>query len=151
LTFFVLELQGMSSSAPIVPTKVLGDPEELEKHLTMLQNGFNAETYAVAAVAVETDQTVDPNGILNINVGGANGVDINSVPPSLKEYGDRFIFAPPTVELERSEVQLHASVGLLSLMFLFFAVSKLVQPLNLMLLLCWAVGYYRSLHPTCTT
>ncbi|EFX86868.1 hypothetical protein DAPPUDRAFT_21791, partial [Daphnia pulex] len=41
-----------TSSAPIVPTKVLGDPEELERHLAMHQNG------AFQIVEMETIQMV---------------------------------------------------------------------------------------------
>ena len=77
-------LQGMSSSAPIVPTKVLGDPEELEKHLVMLQNGFPVGSYAAAATAVDGSNSQAPGG-----------------------FEDRFIFTPPILELQQSDVQLH--------------------------------------------
>lgn len=77
----------MSSSAPIVPTKVLGDPEELDRHLSMHQNGafaVAAEPFvAVAAVATEAGVAVIPS------------------------LDSRFIFAPPTLELAHSDVQLH--------------------------------------------
>lgn len=78
-------LQGISSSAPIVPTKVLGDPEELEKHLAMLQNGFPVGPYAAAAVV---DGIPQPSG----NIAG---------------FEDRFIFTPPILELQGSDILLH--------------------------------------------
>lgn len=34
----VLYFQALGSHAPIVPTKILGDPEELDRHL--VQNGY---------------------------------------------------------------------------------------------------------------
>ena len=94
LFFCVVKLcdvsQGMSSSAPIVPTKVLGDPEELERHLAMHQNGGF--------------QVVDPF------VGNANDLDNNAaLLGSIGAFDDRFIFTPPTLELQQSDVQLHAS------------------------------------------
>ena len=82
---FFFFLQGISSSAPIVPTKVLGDPEELEKHLAMLQNGFPVGPYAAAAAAASVDGIPHPGG----------------------GFDDRFIFTPPTLELAGSDVLLH--------------------------------------------
>jgi hypothetical protein len=79
----------MSSSAPIVPTKVLGDPEELERHLAMHQNG--------------AFQVVDPF------VGAAVDLENNAAMLSIDGFDDRFIFTPPTLELQQSDVQLHAS------------------------------------------
>lgn len=81
----------MSSSAPIVPTKVLGDPEELERHLAMHQNGgFPAG---------------DIFGASNNAVQDA-GADVAPAEP----FDARFIFTPPTLELPQSDVQLHVSV-----------------------------------------
>lgn len=39
------EYQGIGSHAPIVPTKILGDPVELDRHL--VENGY-AETFTQA-------------------------------------------------------------------------------------------------------
>lgn len=82
-------MQGMSSSAPIVPTKVLGDPEELERHLAMHQNG--------------AFQVVEPF------IANASGLDENAAMLAIDGFDDRFIFTPPTLELQHSDVQLHAS------------------------------------------
>lgn len=91
----------MSSSAPIVPTKVLGDPEELERHLAMHQNGGF--------------QVVDPF------VGNANDLDNNAaLLGSIGAFDDRFIFTPPTLELQQSDVQLHASFFQNIYIFFFF-------------------------------
>ncbi|XP_046646627.1 multiple PDZ domain protein-like isoform X7 [Daphnia pulicaria] len=83
------DYQGMSSSAPIVPTKVLGDPEELERHLAMHQNG--------------AFQVVDPF------VGAAVDLENNAAMLSIDGFDDRFIFTPPTLELQQSDVQLHVT------------------------------------------
>jgi hypothetical protein len=96
----------MSSSAPIVPTKVLGDPEELERHLAMHQNGGF--------------QVVDPF------VGNANDLDNNAaLLGSIGAFDDRFIFTPPTLELQQSDVQLHASF-FQNIFFFFFKKRKLL-------------------------
>lgn len=92
----------MSSSAPIVPTKVLGDPEELERHLAMHQNGGF--------------QVVDPF------VGNVNDLDNNAaLLGSIGTFDDRFIFTPPTLELQQSDVQLHASFFQNIFFFFFFS------------------------------
>ncbi|KAI9558121.1 hypothetical protein GHT06_014874 [Daphnia sinensis] len=83
------DYQGMSSSAPIVPTKVLGDPEELERHLAMHQNG--------------AFQVVDPF------IANATGLDENAAMLAIDGFDDRFIFTPPTLELQHSDVQLHVT------------------------------------------
>ena len=92
----------MSSSAPIVPTKVLGDPEELERHLAMHQNGGFQPAEQFAANASDSD----------VNV---------AMPPSDGFDDGRFIFTPPTLELQQSDVQLHASF-----FFFFFFFSFLL-------------------------
>lgn len=79
----------MSSSAPIVPTKVLGDPEELERHLAMHQNGGFQPAEQFAANVSDSDNNAD-------------------MPPG-DGFDDRFIFTPPTLELQQSDVQLHVS------------------------------------------
>ncbi|XP_045028457.1 multiple PDZ domain protein isoform X3 [Daphnia magna] len=83
------DYQGMSSSAPIVPTKVLGDPEELERHLAMHQNG--------------AFQVVEPF------IANASGLDENAAMLAIDGFDDRFIFTPPTLELQHSDVQLHVT------------------------------------------
>ncbi|XP_059351860.1 multiple PDZ domain protein-like isoform X2 [Daphnia carinata] len=83
------DYQGMSSSAPIVPTKVLGDPEELERHLAMHQNG--------------AFQVVDPF------IANATDLDENAAILAIDGFDDRFIFTPATLELQHSDVQLHAA------------------------------------------
>lgn len=97
----------MSSSAPIVPTKVLGDPEELERHLAMHQNGGFPANDLFAA--------------------GVNDSDANPSQPASEAFDARFIFTPPTLELEQSDVQLHVSyfyfshrVKIIDSIFLFF-------------------------------
>lgn len=85
----------MSSSAPIVPTKVLGDPEELEKHLAMLQNGYQSDGYAGAAPAVDAESSIDV---------------ANLAPSEEAQFTeDRFVFAAPKVG---SQVELHAHAAL---------------------------------------
>lgn len=41
----------MGRSAPIVETRVLNDPEELERHLSLLHNGYPPTTTADPVVA----------------------------------------------------------------------------------------------------
>lgn len=99
--WMVSTTQGMSSNAPIVPTKVLGDPEELERHLAMHQNGGfppgPAELFNAANSA--TQETGD--------VGGGGGGE--SLAQTAEPFDARFIFTPPTLELPQSDVQLHVS------------------------------------------
>ena len=97
----------MSSSAPIVPTKVLGDPEELERHLAMHQNGGFQPAEQFAANASDSD----------VNV---------AMPPSDGFDDGRFIFTPPTLELQQSDVQLHASFLLLLLLLFFVSLAALL-------------------------
>lgn len=86
--------QALSSTALIVPTKVLGDPEELERQLALHQNGafpVGADPFAAVAVAA---------------VAAEAGVAV--VPPlAVDGLDSRFIFTPPTLELAESDVQLH--------------------------------------------
>lgn len=86
------DYRGVSSSAPIVPTKILGDPEELDRHLAMhqqqqLQHQQQQQNHGGNVVIV------DP---------------FSSTATTIELDGDdsRFIFNPP-LELQQSDVQLH--------------------------------------------
>ena len=46
------DYQALASHAPIVPTKILADPEELDRHL--VQNGYPQVTYNTSAPSVES-------------------------------------------------------------------------------------------------
>ena len=89
------DYRGVSSSAPIVPTKILGDPEELDRHLAMHQ---------------QQQQQLHHQQQQQQNHGG-NVVIVDPFPSAattIELDGDdsRFIFNPP-LELQPSDVQLH--------------------------------------------
>lgn len=76
-------------NAPIVPTRILGDPEELERHLTMLngQNGF-----------------VDPSLYSNLEVYGQHFVFEQTPEQVLAEQTQVELHIPPLVLPEASTV-----------------------------------------------
>lgn len=47
------DYQALGSHAPIVPTKILADPEELDRHL--VQNGYPQVTYNPTTPSLEFD------------------------------------------------------------------------------------------------
>jgi len=80
----------------------LGDPEELERHLAMHQNGsielpFVAPASTISAGAASATESTDQSETTVI------------VPPSISVEGfdGRFIFTQPSLDLAQSDVQLH--------------------------------------------
>ena len=53
------DYQALGSHAPIVPTKILGDAEELDRHL--LQNGYGKATISGAPLPSGADLEYDPS------------------------------------------------------------------------------------------
>lgn len=58
INFFVFVFQSLGSHAPIVPTKILSDPDELDRHL--VQNGY-PEAFRVP---LDDDDSPDTEGLI---------------------------------------------------------------------------------------
>lgn len=107
-----MSLQGLSSNAPIVPTKVLGDPEELDRHLAMHQNGvFVGPGQLAASAGGAGTAPAEPAG---------DGPAPVVIPPSISVEGfdGRFIFTQPSIDLvQPADVQLHVKKTILPFFF----------------------------------
>lgn len=66
-------------TAPIVPTKILTDPEELDRQI--LQNGYATALYKFMENSPETDEKQDilENGFEKLTVNDINSVELNGI------------------------------------------------------------------------
>ncbi|KAH8382339.1 hypothetical protein KR009_002971 [Drosophila setifemur] len=78
-----IDYQTLASQAPIIPTKLLSDPEELSRHL--FQNPSFATAAAAAAASLAVGGDVDVASLVGLVRGGpAEGAEMSAVePPAL--------------------------------------------------------------------
>lgn len=99
------EFQTLASSAPIVPTKILTDPEELDR--TLLQNGYSSfctynqsdyyEQTEIESNSVDVNQLNDVNTLDTITTNN-NTINSNDCSPSINEK--LVIEAPVDIEYD---------------------------------------------------
>lgn len=95
------DFQMLGSHAPIVPTKILIDPEELDRHL--LQNGYPDECNGTYVETYEDVNQVDLNPIIELEVVGPGETVNNSPAVSLSP-------CDPLPETERFTVELRKNI-----------------------------------------
>ncbi|GLV43577.1 patj [Carabus blaptoides fortunei] len=96
------DFQMLGSDAPIVPTKILIDPEELDRHL--LQNGYTEDCNGTYIESYEDIQQLDLNPIIELEVVSSGEPTANNSP--------NFLLSPldPLPETERFNVELTKNV-----------------------------------------